>query len=161
MWNQSFDILVFYPKSREKNPAKKLPITGAFSVSIPQTVPVLNEIFHTGIHRCANDHNHNEHSNDVHLGKSHHDTQTNHGAGGLDLATLEAEVARLTAELEELTRESAALRSEVTALSAENDLLRLRLEHHAELARHKDEIIELYRQREQKTPREAFGVLTL
>lgn len=81
--------------------------------------------------------------------------------GGLDLATLEAEVARLTAELEELTRESAALRSEVTALSAENDLLRLRLEHHAELARHKDEIIELYRQREQKTPREAFGVLTL
>lgn len=74
--------------------------------------------------------------------------------GHQDTATLEAEVARLTAELD-------ALRAEMSALSTENELLRTRELYHLEVLRLKDEIIELYRQREQKTPREVHGVLTV
>lgn len=67
--------------------------------------------------------------------------------GHQDLAVLEAEVARLTAELD-------ALRAEMSALSMENELLHTRELYHMEVLRLKDEIIELYRQREQKTVRE-------
>lgn len=75
--------------------------------------------------------------------------------GRQDLATLEAEVARLTAELAEL-------RAEMSALSSESEHLRMRELHYLEVIRLKDEIIELYRQLEQKTPREGVpGVLTL
>lgn len=74
--------------------------------------------------------------------------------GHQDLAALEAEVARLTAELSEL-------RAEMSALSMENELLHTRERYYLEVMHLKDEIIELYRQREQKTPREVPGVLTV
>jgi AraC-like DNA-binding protein len=65
--------------------------------------------------------------------------------GSQDLATLQAEVDRLTVELGELTVEVAKLKDEVASLNADNDILRLRLEHKEELIRHKDEIIALLR----------------
>lgn len=65
--------------------------------------------------------------------------------GGLDLATLQAEVDRLAAELAELTAEATALKCEVATLSTENTLLKMRLEHKEELVKHKDEIIALLR----------------
>ena len=57
--------------------------------------------------------------------------------GGQDLATAQAEVERLTAETSMLSAENTVLKDKVTALTAENDLLRLKLEH-------KEEIISLH-----------------
>ena len=57
--------------------------------------------------------------------------------GGQDLATAQAEVERLTAEASMLSAENTVLKDKVTALTAENDLLRLKLEH-------KEEIISLH-----------------
>ena len=64
--------------------------------------------------------------------------------GGADLITLQrekdaltAEVERLTAELALVTAENAVRKDKVTTLTAENDILRLKLEH-------KEEIIALH-----------------
>lgn len=57
--------------------------------------------------------------------------------GTSDLSTLQAEVDRLQKELELLTAENVILEGKVVTLSAENDLLRLKLEH-------KEEIIALH-----------------
>lgn len=57
--------------------------------------------------------------------------------GTSDLSTLQAEVDRLQKELELLTTENVILEGKVVTLSAENDLLRLKLEH-------KEEIIALH-----------------
>jgi predicted nuclease with TOPRIM domain len=57
--------------------------------------------------------------------------------GTSDLSTLQAEVDRLQKELELLTTENVILEGKVATLSAENDLLRLKLEH-------KEEIIALH-----------------
>ena len=53
--------------------------------------------------------------------------------GGQDLVTLQAEVDRLSAELSMLQAENVVLNGKADALSAENDLLRLKLEHKDEL----------------------------
>lgn len=57
--------------------------------------------------------------------------------GTSDLSTLQAEVDRLQKELELFTTENVILEGKVVTLSAENDLLRLKLEH-------KEEIIALH-----------------
>lgn len=66
--------------------------------------------------------------------------------GDCDLAFLKAEVDRLTSELGACAAEAASLRGTVTTLTAENDLLRLKLDHKDELIKHKDEILRLLRQ---------------
>ena len=81
--------------------------------------------------------------------------------GTQEVAALEAEVARLTADLEELARDVGELRASKLALVTENELLRMREEYYVAVLRLKDEIIELYRQHDQKTPREVPGVLTV
>lgn len=73
-------------------------------------------------------------------------TETGLVVGNQDLTALQAEVDRLSEELEALLVETTQLRGEVASLSAENDLLRLKLEHKDELVKHKDEIIALLRQ---------------
>lgn len=57
--------------------------------------------------------------------------------GGTDLADLQTEVDRLTSELTLANAENAMLRDKVANLTAENDILRLKLEH-------KEEIIALH-----------------
>lgn len=57
--------------------------------------------------------------------------------GTTDLSTLQTEVDRLQKQLELLTAENVILEGKVATLSAENDLLRLKLEH-------KEEIIALH-----------------
>lgn len=60
--------------------------------------------------------------------------------GGANLATLQAEVERLSSEIDKLngelalaTAETAMLNGKVVSLTAENDILRLKLEHKEEL----------------------------
>lgn len=53
--------------------------------------------------------------------------------GRANLADLQAEVDRVTTENAMLSAENAMLRDKVTALTAENDLLRIKLEHKEEL----------------------------
>ena len=53
--------------------------------------------------------------------------------GTSDLSTLQAEVDRLQKEVELLTAENVILEGKVVTLSAENDLLRLKLEHEEEI----------------------------
>jgi transcriptional regulator with XRE-family HTH domain len=57
--------------------------------------------------------------------------------GNKDLATLQGEVDRLSGEIALIQAENAVLNTKVTTLAAENDLLRLKLEH-------KEEIIALH-----------------
>ena len=57
--------------------------------------------------------------------------------GDSNLSTLQTEVDRLTGEMAILNAENAVLKDKVSSLTAENDLLRLKLEH-------KDEIIALH-----------------
>ena len=57
--------------------------------------------------------------------------------GGADLITLQADVDRLNGELTLISAENAVLKDKVVNLTAENDILRLKLEH-------KDEIIALH-----------------
>ena len=57
--------------------------------------------------------------------------------GGQDLVTLQAKVDELTATISLLEAENTVLKGKADALSAENDLLRLKLEH-------KEEIISLH-----------------
>lgn len=64
-------------------------------------------------------------------------TDTKTVVGDTNLATLQAEVDRLAAENAIISAEQVVLKEKVNALSAENDLLRLKLEH-------KDEIIALH-----------------
>lgn len=53
--------------------------------------------------------------------------------GGSNLADLQAEVERLTSELTLANAENAVLQDKAAALTAENDILRLKLEHKEEL----------------------------
>lgn len=53
--------------------------------------------------------------------------------GTEDLATLQAELTRVTAELELVAAENAVLKGKVSTLTAENDLLRMKLEHKEEI----------------------------
>lgn len=53
--------------------------------------------------------------------------------GNQDMATLQEDVNRLTAELELAQTELTVLKEKNTALTAENDLLRLKLQHKEEL----------------------------
>lgn len=53
--------------------------------------------------------------------------------GGQDLATLQAEVDRLTAENGSMSTELAALRDNLVSLTAENNILRMKLEHKEEI----------------------------
>ena len=57
--------------------------------------------------------------------------------GGADLITLQADVDRLNGELALISAENAVLKDKVVNLTAENDILRLKLEH-------KEEIISLH-----------------
>lgn len=57
--------------------------------------------------------------------------------GGADLITLQADVDRLNGELALISAENAVLKDKVVNLTAENDILRLKLEH-------KEEIIALH-----------------
>lgn len=57
--------------------------------------------------------------------------------GGADLITLQADVDRLNGELALVSAENAVLKDKVVNLTAENDILRLKLEH-------KEEIIALH-----------------
>ena len=57
--------------------------------------------------------------------------------GGSDLITLQAEVDRLTGELAIASAELAVMKDKVAVLTAENDILRLKMEH-------KEEIIALH-----------------
>lgn len=57
--------------------------------------------------------------------------------GGADLITLQADVDRLNGELTLISAENAVLKDKVVNLTAENDILRLKLEH-------KEEIIALH-----------------
>lgn len=57
--------------------------------------------------------------------------------GGADLITLQADVDRLNGELALFSAENAVLKDKVVNLTAENDILRLKLEH-------KEEIIALH-----------------
>lgn len=57
--------------------------------------------------------------------------------GTQNLATLQAEVDRMTAEFDQLRKEKAELDVKLVTLSAENDILRMKLEH-------KEEIIALH-----------------
>ena len=61
-----------------------------------------------------------------------------------EASTLTAEVERLTAELASVTSNNVTLMDRVVTLTAENDLLRLKLEHKEELIAHKDKIIALH-----------------
>lgn len=53
--------------------------------------------------------------------------------GTADLTALQADVDRLNAELQLVSAENSVLKDKVSALSAENDLLRLKLEHKEEI----------------------------
>ena len=55
--------------------------------------------------------------------------------GSKNLITLQSEVERLPAENAKLTAENAMLKDKVGVLAAENDLLRLKLEHKEEIIR--------------------------
>ena len=55
--------------------------------------------------------------------------------GSKNLITLQSEVDRLTAENAMLTAENAVLKDKVGVLAAENDLLRIKLEHKEEIVR--------------------------
>ena len=53
--------------------------------------------------------------------------------GGADLITLQADVDRLNGELTLISAENAVLKDKVVNLTAENDILRLKLEHKEEI----------------------------
>lgn len=65
--------------------------------------------------------------------------------GDQGLAALQAEVEKLTAELDELRADNARLVVREKELTAENDMLRLKLEHKEEILKHKEDIISLLR----------------
>jgi len=51
-----------------------------------KAMPVLDEVFYAGIHRRDKDDHVHDRIEDRHIRKDHHGDQTDHGAGGLDLA---------------------------------------------------------------------------
>lgn len=65
--------------------------------------------------------------------------------GNQGLAALQADVERLTAELDEFRADNARLVAREKELTAENDMLRFRLEHKEEILKHKEDIISLLR----------------
>ena len=65
--------------------------------------------------------------------------------GDQDLTALQAKVDMLSIELALVNESSLELKGTIAALTAELDLLRIKLEHKEELLKHKDEIIDLLR----------------
>ena len=56
-------------------------------ILVPKAFPVLDEILNTGIYRGHHDHRRDDPANQRIGGERHQHTQSNHRAGGLDLAT--------------------------------------------------------------------------
>ena len=61
-------------------------IPALITILVPQAVPVLDEILHTGIQGGSHDHDNDRPVQDVDTGECHHGAQANHGRCGLYLA---------------------------------------------------------------------------